>query len=391
MDPKSAVAEMKEEIISLRRDLHMHPETAFTEERTAGIVSRRLRRLGYQVREGVGKTGVVALLDTGRPGPTLAIRADMDALPLQEAPGRPYGSRIPGKMHACGHDGHTAVAMAVATILAQGKDALRGRLLFLFQPAEEVLQGARAMLDDGALRDPRPDYLVGFHVDNTLPAGRVGVRAGIAWAAADKVALTFRGRSSHGALPHLGVDAITMAAYAVAAIQNIVAREVSPVEPAVVSFGTIHGGVAFNIVAESVELTGTLRTFREDVRSFLLERLEAVARGVAAALRGEAALEVLGGCPPVENHPEVATVVRRAAEETVGPEKVVTPELFTVSDDMAFFLREAPGCYFTVGTYNPAKGATGPHHSPSFDIDEDALPIAAEVMVRTVLAYLGGP
>lgn len=389
MEPKRAIAEMKEEIISLRRDLHMHPETAFTEERTAGLVAQRLRLLGYQVRVKVGKTGIVALLDTGVPGPTLAIRADMDALPIQEVEGRPHGSRIPGKMHACGHDGHTAVAVAVATILAQQREALRGRVMVLFQPAEEIMQGARAMIAEGALESPRPDWIVGFHVDNTAPVGRVGVRAGTVWAAADQVRLTFKGRSAHGALPHLSVDTVTMTAYAVAAIQNIVAREVIPIQPAVVTFGTIHGGTAFNIVADSVELTGTIRTFDERLRAFILERIEAIAKGVAAALRGEAVYEHLNGCPAVVNNPEVTEVVRRAAIETVGQERVVEPERTTTSDDMALFLKEVPGCYFTVGTHNPAKGATGAHHSPQFDIDEDALPIAGEIMVRTALSYLG--
>lgn len=388
MDARRVVDEMKEEIISLRRDLHMHPETAFTEERTAGLVAQRLRSLGYQVREKVGKTGIVALLDTGEPGPTLAIRADMDALPIQEVPGRPYGSRIPGKMHACGHDGHTAVAVTVASILAHQKHALRGRLLFLFQPAEEIMQGARAMLADGALKAPRPDWVIGFHVDNTAPAGRVGVRSGTVWAAADQVRLTFKGRSAHGALPHLSVDTVTMAAYAVAAIQNIVAREIIPIQPAVVTFGTIHGGTAFNIVADTVELTGTVRTFDERLRSFILERIETIAKGVATAMRGQAVLEHLNGCPAVENNPEVTEVVRQAAVATVGAERVVEPERTTTSDDMALFLKEVPGCYFTVGSHNPAKGATGAHHSPEFDIDEDALPIAAEIMVRTALAYL---
>lgn len=260
--------------------------------------------------------------------------------------------------------------------------------MFLFQPAEEIMQGARAMIEEGALQDPRPDWVVGFHVDNTAPAGRVGVRAGTIWAAADQVRLTFKGRSAHGALPHLSIDSVTMAAYAIAAIQNIVAREVIPIQPAVVTFGTIRGGTAFNIVADAVELTGTVRTFDERLRSFILERIEATAKGVATALRGEAAFEHLNGCPAVHNDPAVTEVVRRAAVETVGQERVVEPERTTTSDDMALFLKEVPGCYFTVGTHNPAKGATGAHHSPNFDIDEDALPIAAEVMLRTALEYL---
>lgn len=279
--------------------------------------------------------------------------------------------------------------MAVATILARNTQALRGRLLFVFQPAEEIMQGARAMLEDGAFKDPRPDWVIGFHVDNTAPAGRVGVRAGTVWAAADQLRLTFKGRSAHGAMPHLSVDAITITAFALSAIQNIVAREVIPTQPAVVTFGTIHGGTAFNIVADKVELTGTVRTFDERLRSFILERIETTAKGVATALRGEAVVEHLNGCPAVYNDAGVTAVVRRAAVETVGPERVVEPDLTTTSDDMALFLQEVPGCYFTVGTHNPSKGATGAHHSPEFDIDEDALPVAAEIMVRTALAYLG--
>jgi len=388
-DPiREAVQELKEEMVAFRRELHMHPETAFEEERTAGRVAERLRSLGYRVQTGIAKTGVVGVLEGSGPGPTVMVRADMDALPIQEVAGRPYGSRVPGKMHACGHDGHTAIAVALAEVLARFRDRLRGRVVFAFQPAEEVMRGARAMLEEGLMETYRPDRVVGLHLYSLMPVGQVGVRAGTLWASADELRFVVHGQSSHGALPHLGVDAVALTAVVVSALQLLVSRETPPTQPVVLSLGTVQGGTAFNILAERVEMTGTLRTMDEAVQARLLERIREVVEGVAGALRGRGEVHHLNTCPPVVNDPEVAERVRQASLQVVGPEHTVEVPPATVSDDMALFLKSAPGCYFLVGCANPARGIGAPHHSPEFDIDEDALPIGCEVLARTVLSYL---
>ncbi|MBI2872063.1 MAG: amidohydrolase [Chloroflexi bacterium] len=388
-DVATAVAELKEDLWGVRRDLHRHPELAFQEERTARLVAERLRSLGLRVQTGVAQTGVVGLLEGSQPGKTLMLRADIDALPIQEVAGRPHGSTIPGKMHACGHDGHTAVALAVASILAQNRDRLRGRVKFVFQPAEETMAGARRMIDEGVLRDPRPDRVLGFHFWAELPAGTVGTLPGAFWASADDIKLVIQGKSGHGATPHLAVDAIAASAQVVSALQTIVSREVGPFQPAVLTVGTIHGGQAFNIVADRVEMTGTVRAFDEQVRTYILERVREVTATVAAAMRCQGEFVHRNGCPVLKNDPDATRFLLDVATRVVGKSRVVEPERTMVADDVARFLQETPGCYFVVGSANPAKGIGGPHHSPSFDLDEEALPVAAQVLATAALEYLG--
>jgi amidohydrolase len=366
----------------------MHPEVSFKEERTARLITERLGKLGLGVRTGIAGTGVVGLLQGSAPGPTLMLRADIDALPVQEKGDRPYASRNPGRMHACGHDGHTAVALTVAAVLAKWRRELKGRVMFLFQPAEEIMAGAKKMIQEGALRDPRPDRVIGFHFMSTLPAGIVALREGAYWASADEFKVVVRGQGGHGALPHLSRDPVTMTAQAVTAVQTVISREVAPTQPAVITFGTIHGGSAFNIIPTEVELTGTVRTFNEEVQQFVLARIQQVFQGVASAMRGEAEFTHVRGCPAVVNDAEVTAFVRRIAEDVVGKERTVEAELMPVSDDMSLFLQEAPGCYFMVGAASTEKGITAPHHSPNFDLDEEALPIATEIMARSALEYL---
>jgi amidohydrolase len=388
---KSEIDEMVPDIVALRRDLHEHPELAFEEVRTSGIVAQRLRALGLDVRTGVAKTGVVGLLRGGKSKPgakTIAIRADMDALPIHEQNEIDYRSTIDGKMHACGHDGHTSIALAVADILSKRRDELNGNVKFVFQPAEEQIGGAEPMVKEGAMEGV--DGVIGLHLISNYPLGRVGVRSGPVFASADRFIITVRGKGGHAAMPEESVDPIVIAAYIITALQTLISRETSPFSPAVITIGRVQAGSAFNIIPETAELQGTMRAFSREHREKLLRRIRELANGVAGAMGGSCEVQVFDGCPPCVNEEAMTGLVRRAAVETVGEQAVDTSEdvMTTGSDDMAYFLDAVPGCYFIVGANNPEKGANYPHHHPRFNIDEDALPIAVEVLARAAMDYL---
>jgi amidohydrolase len=365
---------------ALRRDLHRHPELAFNEVRTASVVADRLSAAGLRVRQGVATTGVVGTLTGGRPGPTVLVRADIDGLPIQEATGAAYASEHPGVMHACGHDGHTAIALVVAELLAGRRAELPGTLVFAFQPAEEIAAGAQPMIDAGIMADPRVESVVGLHLWNDLPVGTVALRQGAAFASMDEIIINVEGRGGHGAIPHKAADPIVAAAHIVAALQTIVSRETSPLESAVVTIATIHAGTAFNIVPGRVEMRGTVRAFSEEVRERTLRRIAQIAAGTAAALGVAATLDVRFGCPVVVNDAAVTDAVRAVAAQAVGEGSVVEMVPTMGSDDVAYFLRRAPGCYFLVGSSNRARGLDGAHHHPRFDFDEEALVIGAKVL-----------
>jgi amidohydrolase len=365
---------------ALRRDLHRHPELAFNEVRTASVVADRLSAAGLRVRQGVATTGVVGVLSGGRPGPTVLVRADIDGLPIQEATGAAYASEHPGVMHACGHDGHTAIALVVAELLASRRAELPGTLVFAFQPAEEIAAGAQPMIDAGIMADPKVDTVVGLHLWNDLSVGTVALRQGPAFASMDEIIINVEGRGGHGAIPHKAADPIVAAAHIVTALQTIVSRETSPLESAVVTIATIHAGTAFNIIPGSVEMRGTVRAFSEEVRERTLRRIDQIAAGTAAALGAAATLEVRFGCPVVVNDAAVTDAVRAVAARAVGEGSVVEMVPTMGSDDVAYFLRRAPGCYFLVGSSNHARGLDGAHHHPRFDFDEDALVIGAKVL-----------
>lgn len=388
VDVRRDVMEMNEELIAVRRDLHMHPEIAFEEHRTAALLAERLKAMGFKVKAGVAKTGIVALLELGSPGKTLMLRADMDALPVQEVPGRPYGSTIPGKMHACGHDGHTAVVLTVASILAKYRSQLRGRLKVVFQPAEEIVAGAMAMMEEGVMKDPKPDYVLGFHFWASMETGKVGVHAGPMWAGVDAVRIGIKGVGGHGGTPHLTVDPIAAGAHVVTALENLLAREISPFASAALTFGVFRGGTLFNVIPAEAELQGSLRTFDPQVREFLVRRMRELAQGVAGGFRCQAQVSLPRSAPAVNNDGQVADVVREAAAAAVGADMVLDPGQATVGDDVSYFLRESPGCYYLVGIANPAEGAGAPHHSPEFDIDESALAVSAETMARAAVRLL---
>jgi amidohydrolase len=389
---KSAILQRVPALSALRRHYHAHPELSFEERETAAAIATRLRELGLETRDHVGGEGVVGVLrgtagDGG--GRTLMVRADIDALPIEELTDAEYRSQLPGVMHACGHDGHIAIALTLAEILAERRDQLRGAVVFAFQPAEERAAGAGKMIEEGALDAPKVDAVIGLHLWSTYPVGKIAVQPGAVMASADEIILQVRGHGGHGAVPHEAVDPIVAAAQIVVASQTLVSREVSPFHPAVLTWGAISGGTAFNIIADEVELRGTLRTYDEADRAFLKKRLAELASGVAQGMRAEAQVTVGLGTGSCVNDTEMARLVRAAAEATVGRENVPTEDMrLTPSDDMSVFLAALPGCYFFVGAGNVERGITAPHHNARFEIDEAALAIGVETLARATLAHL---
>lgn len=390
-DPlKAEIDELVPDLIATRRDFHEHPELSFEEVRTSGIVADRLRALGLEVQTGVVKTGVVGVLRGGANkagAKTIAIRADMDALPIHELNEIEYRSQVDGTMHACGHDGHTSIALAVADILSKRRAELSGNVKFVFQPAEERVGGAEPMVKEGTMRDV--DGIIGLHLISNYPVGRVGVRAGTVFASADRFVLHVYGKGGHAAMPDQAVDPIVIASHIIIALQTLISRETSPFSPAVVTIGTINAGTAFNIIPEEAVLQGTMRAYNAEHREKLLRRIHELSQGIASAMGGSCRVELFDGCPPCVNDPSMTQVVLKAAKATVGEQHVDQGEeiLISASDDMSFFLDAVPGCYFVVGA-RPTTEEAYPHHHPRFTIDEDALPISVEVLSRAALEFL---
>ncbi|MBA2566099.1 MAG: amidohydrolase [Gemmatimonadetes bacterium] len=397
------VAAEEERLVRTRRDLHAHPELGFEEVRTSAIVRERLAELGIPYLAGVAGTGVVGLIE-GRaapPGgngasreprvrPTLLLRADMDALPLQEENTDPFASRVPGKMHACGHDGHTAILLSTAAVLLRRIDRLAGNVKLVFQPAEEDPGGAQPMIEAGVLREPHVDAAIGLHLWTQLPAGTVGLSSGPLMASADEFTIEIRGRGGHAAAPHTCIDPIVAAAHVITALQTIVSRSVDPLESAVVTVARVEaGGSAYNIIPEKATLRGTARAFSPAVRAAYPERIERVVRGVCQALGAEHAFEWKAYYPPVINDPAITSVVARESRRLLGEDRVFEDIRSMGAEDMAFYLREVPGCFFFFGAANFAKDAAYPHHNPRFRIDEDVLAPAVELLARCAESALG--
>jgi amidohydrolase len=376
-------------MIRLRRDFHRHPELAFKEKWTANTIANYLLDLGLKVQTGVAKTGVVGLLEGKNPGKTVLLRADMDALPLHEDNDVPYRSQNDKIMHACGHDGHMAILLIVAKILAYHRGELTGQIKFVFQPGEEGFAGARLMIEQGVLQNPTVDTAFGLHLNTGIPVGSLALRACNMMACMDSFTITIRGKGGHAASPEGGVDAMLMSAQLISALQSLISKEVSPSTPLVLHVGTIHGGSAFNIIAERVELKGTVRTHDNELRNSMPERINRVAKGVTEALRGSHELDYQFGYPPVVNDSAMVELVKHVGIQVVGAEQVLEISPVMMSDDMGFFLEEVPGCYFFVGAGNAEKGFNQPHHNPRFDFDEEALVVGARVMSRIALACLG--
>jgi amidohydrolase len=384
-----------DQVVADRRDFHRNPELAYDEGRTSGVIASRLSEYGYDVKEGVGRTGVTGLLRGTKssgagPSRTLLYRADMDGLPIQEENEVEYRSQHSGVMHACGHDAHVAIGLAVARRISAARDQINGNLKLVFQPAEERGSGAVAMIEDGVLDNPAVDAAIGLHVWNNLPSGQAGIYAGPMMAAADEFELVIQGRGGHGAMPQQTVDAIVVASQIVVALQTIVSRNISPLDSAVVTVGKFVAGTAFNIIADTAILTGTVRSFSQETYRAIPEIVERVVRGVTEALGASYELKYERHTPPLVNDQEMCDLVAECAAEVVGQARVTQDRSVPTmgSEDMSYFLERVPGCYFFLGTRNEERGFVHPHHSPKFDIDESALPAGVEIMTRAVLRYL---
>lgn len=379
---------LQDQLIAWRRDLHQHPELGFEEIRTAGRVADHLRSLGIEVMTGIGKTGVVGLISGNRLGPTVLLRFDMDALPILEDTGVPYSSQNAGVMHACGHDGHTAIGMGVAQVLVETRHQWPGQVKLLFQPAEEGLGGALAIIQDGVLQNPRPDAAFGLHLWNQFPRGQLVIQAGPLMAAADRFTITVKGRGGHGGEPHTTIDAILVGVQVANALYTIVGRNVPPAEMAVLSIGRFRGGSAFNVIAETVEMRGTLRTFKREVRDLMSKRMDEILQGISAAHGASYQLEMDDFFTPAVINDEQATKIARAAAcELFGEERLVRIAPIMVAEDMAEILNRVPGCYMLVGA-KPEGNTVGPHHSPHFNIEETVLVDGVALLANTAIQFL---
>jgi amidohydrolase len=384
--------EIYDEIVSIRRDLHQHPELGFQEVRTARIVAEKLGTLGYEVVTGVGKTGVVGLLSGGQAGErTVLLRFDMDALPIQEENDVPYRSQTPGVMHACGHDAHVAVGIGVATLLARHRDRFRGTVKLMFQPAEEGLGGANAMIRDGVLKGPNVDLALGLHVSSNHDTGTAVVRSGAMMAASDKLHILVRGRGGHAAHPEQAIDAVLVASQIVVALQTIVSRSLNPEETGVVTVGSIHAGNAGNVIAETAELQGSIRSFSEEARELLHRRINEVATGVAIALGATAEVTLTRGVNATVNAPAPTETVYKVAAEVLGADKVDTTYRTTGGEDFSAVLAAVPGNFFFLGARDEARNLNYPHHNPHFDIDETCLPQGVAILCEAAVRALAEP
>ena len=373
-------------LVATRRDIHQHPELGFEETRTAALVADRLRGLGYDVATGVGRTGVVGIKPAAK-GKCVMVRADMDALPVDEANAVPYRSTVAGRMHACGHDGHVAIGLETARRLAGVK--LAGTLKLAFQPAEEVSNGAQAMIEDGVLDAPRVDAAFGIHLWNQLPVGTIGVMAGPMMASVDEFEITVHAPEGggHAALPHQTADPILVAAHVVTALQSLVSRRRDPLEEAVVSVTQVHAGRAYNVIPGRAELRGTVRTFGGRFWKEAPALIETVAAGIAAAFGARAEVSYRRLTGTLVNDAAMAELMASVACDVVGADNVRRDVRTMGGEDMSYFLQRVPGCFAFVGSA-PRNGSAASHHSPTFDIDEESLVIGTELLSRTVLAYL---
>ncbi|MBE0683994.1 MAG: amidohydrolase [Anaerolineales bacterium] len=364
---------------AMRRDFHIHPELGFNEIRTGGIVAKELEALGIEVTKGVGKTGVVGFLEGIKPGPTILLRFDMDALPITEETGTEYSSQNSGVMHACGHDGHTAIGLTVAKILNQHKNELAGNIKFCFQPSEEgtngeEIGGALMMIRDGVLEGPKVEKTLSLHLWNDKPLGWVHVAKGPVMAGAELFMVKLTGKGGHGAGPETTIDPIACAAQIVTALQTIVSRNIDPLKPAVVSVTSIHSGTAFNIIPQTAEIWGTIRTFDHNIRKRVLERFEQIVRGVASAMNCEVEITIKQVTAPVINNEEVAASVFNSAQSLFPAIEIASNSYLTMgAEDMGYMQEKADGCYFFIGSANDEKNLNYNHHHPKFDFDEQAL------------------
>ena len=386
MNIRSEIKDIEKNIIDWRRDFHQYPELGFDEHRTSKIIGEALKEMGLAPQMNVGKTGVTADLTFGD-GPTVALRADMDALPMQETSGLDFSSKHDGVMHACGHDGHMAMLLGAAKVLTQNGDSFNGTVRFIFQPAEEGAGGARYMIEDGCLDGV--DEIYGIHVWNYQPVGEVGITDGPVLAAADMFEIKIKGIGGHGAAPQGTIDAVVVASHLVQALQTIVSRNTNPLESTVVTIGTINGGHNFNIIADEVTLSGTARAYTEENRNFIKTRMTEIIDGVAKTFGAEISFDYEDGYPPTINHTDPTNKVLKAAERVVG-EKAGMPYLSMGGEDFSYYLQKIPGCFFFVGSApNDQKLFETPHHCSHFTMDERALLVGPSIYLNLVDDLLG--
>lgn len=377
-------------IIEIRRDIHQYPEIGMEEVRTSALVKSELEKLGLEVQDKVGKMGVVGLLRGKEPGKTILLRADMDCLPMDEQTDLPFKSKVPGMMHACGHDVHTAILLGAAKVLSELKDEIKGNIKFVFQPAEEAnpTGGARYMIQDGVLENPKVDAAVALHISN-LPLGTVGLRTGTMAAQSDRIFLTVKGKSSHASRPHEGVDAIVAAGHITTALQTIISRNVDPMESAVVTIGTIHGGSRYNVVCDKVVLEGTVRTFSPHISAIMPTRIKAIAENVANALGAECELEYVNGYSATVNDKALATKFIEYFGDAIGPENVIIPAQPTSgAEDFSEFTKAVPSVYYKLGMESEINEGKTTLHNPNLIVDERCIAIGMKTMVSGAIDFL---
>lgn len=387
---RGEIDEIMPGVIADRRQFHENPELGFQEFETAKTVAERLQALGVEdIRTGIAVTGVTGLIHGGKgPGKVVLLRADMDALPINEENEVPYRSQVSGKMHACGHDAHTAMLMGIARVLSERKNEFAGTVKLLFQPAEEGGGGARVMIEEGVLTDPDVDAVFGMHMDQNNPVGTISTRPGPLLAAADRFYVTIKGKGGHGAHPEQTFDPIAIGAQIVTALQTIVAREIDPLQPAVCTVGALIAGEAANVIPDTAIMRGTLRSFDPGVRKHLGESVERLVTGIARAMRADVDFDYQPGYPPTVNDDAMTDLVMDVASGVVGDEGVILTEKHMGAEDFSYFLQQKPGCFFFVGSANEDKGLIWSHHHPRFDIDEESMAVGMDVMIRTVFRYL---
>ncbi|MEJ8543695.1 amidohydrolase [Brevibacillus borstelensis] len=379
---------LREQIVAWRRDFHQNPELSFEEKRTSDIVAAHLEKLGLEVKRGLGRTGVVGILRGKQPGPTIGLRADMDALPIHDQKDVVYRSTVNGKMHACGHDAHTSMLMGAAQFLSQVERPEKGNVVFVFQPAEEGGGGAQVMIEDGLLRETGIEAMAGLHVFPGVPVGRVTAVRGVGCAAADTIHIRVIGRGGHAAHPHLAVDSVAVAAEVISALQQIASRHVDPLDPIVITIGKIQGGTANNVIAPEVELFGTVRTLNPALREQMPERIEKVIAGVTQAFGATYSFAYEFGYPSILNDDGMVDLLLQTSDDVLGEGKYQLVKPSMGGEDFSYYTHHVPGVFFRLGAGNEDQRTRYPLHHPLFDIDEDALPIGVAMLSAFALKYL---
>lgn len=376
-------------VLQVRRRLHQHPELGDEEFWTSDTIAEYLDALGIPYQRDVANTGIVGLIEGGRPGKTVALRADMDALPIQEATGLAYASQIEGRMHACGHDAHMAILLGTAKLLQEMRDQIKGRVKLLFQPAEETDGGAERMIKEGCMENPHVDYVLGLHMAEDIQTGQIMIRRGALTASSDLFTITVKGKSAHAAYPHESIDAVVLAAHVVTTLQTIVSRTVAPLDSSALTIGTIHGGTKENIIADQVILTGTVRTLDLATRKTIKEKIAAIAPGVCRSLGGDCTVVFKEGYMPIINHDQVVDVIEMNGRQLLGEGNVIYKEKPSMGvEDFSFFCQHTPGAFYYLGCGNPSLGIGAPAHGPYFQIDESCLKTGVLMQVINTLTLL---